>query len=538
MRRANPFVVLRRETLFAFPRMWTVLRRQMLFAFPGMRTVPPQRLQQMAPNEWVLDSGAYTHRTSDLSLLLKGGDFEEIAIDPPMREHDAPNVLRRGSIRTECFEFPGVLYVPEDERNVVSVAQLARDHGLVTVFQPTRCHVKDETGEIVGKGRLRNGMYILDSLHIKQYIGGDGGESGDGRYEEADGEGSSGGGGDGEGGSRGEGCGGGERDGGGGVSGAGSHGGDGRDGGRGGGEEDEEITEDDEIEEVEETIDDEDEKGIQSRRGGYAKQSSQVQRDLLGLSRFTGYIIAALYYIIALFGGVLGLSRFTGYIIAALYYMLALFGGVSGHREGKRETTSGGCPEESSHETLFGLSRFDMIADPTGYWRRQLPAGAFPTSTSTETRLAEFLVDSGASFHVTWKESVLFPYPQHLAKHTKPPVPCFGGVGPGRIDVTRSGYLNGDKIMLDGVLLALQSRMNLVSVGQLSHQYNVDVHMGQEGVTIKRLLDGVQIGGGKLKNNHLYVLEYFQPERLYAHSAGPHANIFGKSHFSSRPSQQ
>ncbi|CAL4990573.1 unnamed protein product [Urochloa decumbens] len=493
----------------------------------------------MAPNEWVLESGAYTHRTSDLSQLLKGGDFEEIAIDPPMREHDAPNVLLgRGSIRTECFEFPGVLYVPEVERNVVSVSQLARDHGLVTVFQPTCCHVKDETGEIVGKGRLRNGMYILDSLHInqKRYKGGDGGESGDGRCEEADGEGSSGGRwnggeGDGEGGSRGEGRGGGGRDGGGGVSGAGSHGGDGRDGGQGGGGEDEEI------EEVEETTDDEDEKGIQRRRGAYLKESSQAHRDLLGLSRFTGHIIiAAFYYVFALFGGVLGLSRFTGYVIAALYYILALFGGVSGDREGKRET-SGGCRQESSQESLFGLSRFDMTTDPTGYWRRQLPAGAFPTSTGTETRLQEFLVDSGASFHVTWKESVLFPYPQHLGKHTKPPVPYFGGVGPGRINVSRSGYLNGDNIMLDGVLLALQSRMNLVSVGQLSHQYNVDVHMGQEGVTIRRLLDGVQIGGGKMKNNHLYVLEYFQPERLYAHSAGPHPNIFGKRHFS-RPSQQ
>jgi len=110
----------------------------------------------------------------------------------------------------------------------------------------------------------------------------------------------------------------------------------------------------------------------------------------------------------------------------------------------------------------------------------------------------------------------------------KPPTRFFGGIV-GSIAVTRSGYLNGDNIMLDGVLLAPESRMNLVSVGQLSIQYKVQVEMDKVGVVIKKQQDGIQIGGGKMLNNHQYVLEYFQPGGgLFAHSPIPHFKIFGR----------
>ena len=130
--------------------------------------------------KWVLDSGAWIHHTSNLGLLLDGGGFQfqdeidnkENAMTPTSDNNDdAPHVhvQGRGRVRTECFEFPGVCFVVGDDarRNVVSVSQLARDHGLVTVFEPTSCHVKDKkTGRIVGEGRLCNGMYMLDSLRI------------------------------------------------------------------------------------------------------------------------------------------------------------------------------------------------------------------------------------------------------------------------------------------------------------------------------------------------------------------------------------
>jgi hypothetical protein len=138
-------------------------------------------------------------------------------------------------------------------------------------------------------------------------------------------------------------------------------------------------------------------------------------------------------------------------------------------------------------------------------------------------------VDSGASFHATWNGRILFPYRPDLQNHYKPPTPCFEGIA-GSVAVTKSGYLNGDKIMLDGVLLAPESRMNLVSVGQLSIQYDVEVVMDHKGVVIKNNQDGRPIGGGKMLNNHVYVLEEFKPpEDIFAHLKEPHPNIFGNS---------
>jgi hypothetical protein len=81
--------------------------------------------------------------------------------------------------------------------------------------------------------------------------------------------------------------------------------------------------------------------------------------------------------------------------------------------------------------------------------------------------------------------------------------------------------LNGNKIMLDGVLLAPEAQANLVSVGQLSIYYGVQLEMDEVGVVIKKRQDGVQIGGGRMLNN-LYVLEYFLPGGLFAHGHTPH----------------
>jgi len=214
--------------------------------------------------------------------------------------------------------------------------------------------------------------------------------------------------------------------------------------------------------------------------------------------------------------------------ISKLKQIRSLLRGTSGDGGMSKEKTWGAylreLPHQECNKQLFGLSRFDSTTDRTGYRCFQLPAEAFPTSTTT--RLEEFLVDSGASLHVTWKGFILFHYPQYLWNHTKPPTRSFEGIA-GSVAVTRSGYLNGDNIMLDGVLLAPDSRMNLVSVGQLSIQYGVRVEMDDLGVIIMKR-DGVQIGGGKMLGNHLYVLEYFQPGGLFAHSATPHPRIFGR----------
>jgi hypothetical protein len=83
--------------------------------------------------------------------------------------------------------------------------------------------------------------------------------------------------------------------------------------------------------------------------------------------------------------------------------------------------------------------------------------------------------------------------------------------------------------MIDGVLLVPESKMNLVSVHQLTHQYGVTVEVNHHGKAIIRNSDGVQIGECHLdKQRHVYVLEYLRPAHLYAFSQESSSNILGK----------
>jgi hypothetical protein len=82
-------------------------------------------------------------------------------------EHN-DQVQIHGSVGSVWFMVPVVRYIANSSsRNTISVDQLANDHGLVTVFEARCCYVKDRgTEQIVGKGRLRNGTYLLDYLLI------------------------------------------------------------------------------------------------------------------------------------------------------------------------------------------------------------------------------------------------------------------------------------------------------------------------------------------------------------------------------------
>lgn len=97
--------------------------------------------------EWVLDSFAWNHETSDLQLLhdlrlLQS--HQEIADDRPLRRDDdlLPSFLWCGSARSKLLEVSDVRYNPGEAMNVISVAQLARRHGLVMVLEPRWGYVR------------------------------------------------------------------------------------------------------------------------------------------------------------------------------------------------------------------------------------------------------------------------------------------------------------------------------------------------------------------------------------------------------------
>nr|BBF89311.1 putative NBS-LRR class RGA [Oryza barthii]BBF89316.1 putative NBS-LRR class RGA [Oryza barthii] len=384
---------------------------------------------------WTLDTMAWHHHTPCRWLL----------VDELPSSDEGNYQLQTGSVKTRAFKVPRVRYVQEATRNVISVVQLASDHGLVTVFEPTCCHVEvKETGEIIGEGRLCQGQYLLDYLRIHQI---------DDDIDMQDEEGAAGG------------PGGGDSDGG--------------------------------VDNNGQGIDREPGRGRGGSTGGYG--------DDIGGD----------------YGGDIG-------------------GEGGGEKKEKEQDDKKGqeddedMKEEQEEEEeerrvrmgMFGLSRHlkdDMYS-----------TGAFSTLANDEHRPGEFLVDSGACFHLTWNKSVLYEYPEHLRNFARPPIDSIGGILAGSINVTESGYLNSE-IMLDGVLLAPNSTLNLVSVGQLVRQYGVKVEMCMD-VKIWKPTGGPPIGSGEMnrRSQHPYVLKKFQPGRLFVDSPPPHTNFFGEDFFNNQ----
>ncbi|KAL6908092.1 hypothetical protein ACP4OV_002262 [Aristida adscensionis] len=118
--------------------------------------------------QWVLDTEASAHHTSNLSILrdlqklLEGQGAEAVALD--LDQHCC------GTVQTERLNVPDVSYVQGDTRgNAISVFQLARLHGLVTVFESTCAYVRDRaTRKVIGRAHVSDGRYVLDYLRIDQ----------------------------------------------------------------------------------------------------------------------------------------------------------------------------------------------------------------------------------------------------------------------------------------------------------------------------------------------------------------------------------
>ncbi|XP_066340392.1 uncharacterized protein [Miscanthus floridulus] len=490
------------------------------------------RLVKWGPHEWVLDSGAWNHHTSNLALLLEGGYFQSQELDnkdAPSSGDDAtaPHVQGRGSIRTECFDFPGVHYVVgDDTRNVVSVSQLARDHGLVTVFKPTSCHVKEKkTGKIVGMGRLRHGMYILDSLHIVGQHIRDGGASGGDRHDGAHG----GGGGNGDGDSTAEGRGGGGRDGRGGggtgarnqeeSSGSGAVRGDINEineEGEGGDEKEIEEMDDNDEDDIKEIgeINGKGEKEDDEKRGG--QNSGQLHTGLFGMSRLDciWWIVSILCIAACILQPYTGwgagvtilpvdfqsLARFWVLFILSFQLLKTPMSTIC-----KEEETLGPYLQELSpqehNKRLFGLSRFDAImnfcrACMHGHGCRLLKWGPH-----------EWVLDSGAWNHHTSNLALLLEggyFRSHELDNKDAPSSGDDATAP---QVQGRGSVQMDCFDFPGVHYVVgDDTRNVVSVSLLARDHGLVTVFEPTSCHIKEKKTGKIVGKGCLRNG-MYILD-------------------------------
>ncbi|CAN6226658.1 unnamed protein product [Urochloa humidicola] len=122
--------------------------------------------------DFILDTGVPVHATACADLLSDPRPPEEGAgASFPTRAGEDHPVAAVGTIVTPDFVLAGVRLVPGlgHRRTLISVRQLALQ-GLTVTFGRDSCQIKEEnTGNLVGEGRLREDrFYYISYLRIPQ----------------------------------------------------------------------------------------------------------------------------------------------------------------------------------------------------------------------------------------------------------------------------------------------------------------------------------------------------------------------------------
>ena len=117
----------------------------------------------ISPSAWLLDSGASFHMTFDATHLHS---YRPVPSDLRIMIADGTilPITSRGLLHTSHFRVPDVAYIPKLSMNLISASQLT-SHGCLVIFDEFECRVQDRlTGTLLGTGRRRSGVYVLDRL--------------------------------------------------------------------------------------------------------------------------------------------------------------------------------------------------------------------------------------------------------------------------------------------------------------------------------------------------------------------------------------
>ncbi|KAG9457992.1 hypothetical protein H6P81_002500 [Aristolochia fimbriata] len=115
---------------------------------------------------WIIDSGASSHMSSDLSLFISTSSSASSSFSPIYTADGSQ--LFVSSVGSACtpsgIRLSDVLYVPNLSLNLISVGQLY-DLGFHVLFTSFGCQVQDPTsGKIIGTGRKVGRLFELDAL--------------------------------------------------------------------------------------------------------------------------------------------------------------------------------------------------------------------------------------------------------------------------------------------------------------------------------------------------------------------------------------
>ena len=111
--------------------------------------------------EWILDSGASCHMTGNLGKLSNVHDTHPILVELP--NGDTSLASRQGWAQlNSTTTLSNVLYVPDLNCNLVSIAQLTNELFCTVIFTKKWCVIQDHTMKrLIGVGEQRRGVYFF-----------------------------------------------------------------------------------------------------------------------------------------------------------------------------------------------------------------------------------------------------------------------------------------------------------------------------------------------------------------------------------------
>jgi len=122
-------------------------------------------------DSWLIDSGCTNHMTND-QKLFKELD-KTIVSKVKIGNSDFISVKGKGTIAIESLKglkhISYVLYVPDIDQNLLSVAQLV-EKGFKVIFEDNWCLIKDAKGSDVFKVKMRAKSYALNLMEEEQIV--------------------------------------------------------------------------------------------------------------------------------------------------------------------------------------------------------------------------------------------------------------------------------------------------------------------------------------------------------------------------------
>lgn len=122
---------------------------------------------------WYIDSCASSHMTFRSDWIRDAEQHNSkvtAAGDEKLASESQGKVILKVNAqgRQEKLTAEQVLYVPNLTANLLSVSKIVAK-GNTVVFNKEGCSIRDEQGEVVARGSMKNGVYTLDTAKEQAY---------------------------------------------------------------------------------------------------------------------------------------------------------------------------------------------------------------------------------------------------------------------------------------------------------------------------------------------------------------------------------